>query len=319
MARLGIISVVLFFVAAFDPLCGSDNPPNSKPSDQPVQIAMRNLEYHYTPEISVGIRFLHGQLLPTDPSRIVFFDRKESFVLVMAYSQIALSFNALADLLNQQVFAADDAPIKELRIQSRGNVLFIRGKLHRKASVPFETTGTISATPEGRIRLHAEKVSAVHVPVKGLMDLLGLDFAALINTNKVRGITAEKDDLILDPEEILPMPRIKGKVTAVQIEGNQLVQTFGTKQDVDFDPVISGNYMAFRGGEFRFGKLTMHDTDMVLIDMDPRDPFDFFLDFYKEQLMAGYSKTTSAWGLRVHMRDYNKLKPKPENASQEKQ
>jgi hypothetical protein len=45
----------------------------------------------------------------------------------------------------------------------------------------------------------------------------------------------------------------------------------------------------------------MQDTDMVLIDMNPEDPFDFFLDHYKEQLVAGYTKTTPSFGLRVYM------------------
>jgi hypothetical protein len=65
--------------------------------------------------------------------------------------------------------------------------------------------------------------------------------------------------------------------------------------------------MAYRGNQLRFNKLTMNDTDMIIIDMDPRDPFDFFLDRYIQQLAAGYSKTTMDYGLRVYMRDYNKL------------
>ena len=38
-----------------------------------------------------------------------------------------------------------------------------------------------------------------------------------------------------------------------------------------------------------------------------RDPFDFFPDRYNDQLVAGYSKTTSSGGLRVYMPDYNKI------------
>lgn len=41
--------------------------------------------------------------------------------------------------------------------------------------------------------------------------------------------------------------------------------------------------------------------------MDPNDPFDFFLEHYKEQIAAGYAKTTIEFGLRVYARDYNKL------------
>jgi len=65
--------------------------------------------------------------------------------------------------------------------------------------------------------------------------------------------------------------------------------------------------MAYRGAQLRFGKLTMSDADLVLIDMDPQDPFDFFLEHYKEQLVAGYTKTTPDFGLRVFMRDFNKV------------
>jgi hypothetical protein len=65
--------------------------------------------------------------------------------------------------------------------------------------------------------------------------------------------------------------------------------------------------MWYRGGVLRFGKLTMNDTDMRLIDADPSDPFDFFPDHYKDQLVAGYSKTTATGGLLVYMPDYAKL------------
>jgi hypothetical protein len=66
--------------------------------------------------------------------------------------------------------------------------------------------------------------------------------------------------------------------------------------------------MSYRGAQLRFGKLTMGDTDLVLIDMDPRDPLDFYLDHYKDQLVAGYSRTTPQFGLRVFIPDFNKLR-----------
>ena len=53
----------------------------------------------------------------------------------------------------------------------------------------------------------------------------------------------------------------------------------------------------------------MNDTDMILIDPDPKDPFDFYLDHYMEELSAGYTfEITPQDGLRVYMVDFNKLK-----------
>jgi hypothetical protein len=273
-----------------------------------VRVAMKNVAYHFSDDIAVHIVSVQGVLVPSRPPQIVVFDDKTSFLLNLDYAEIAMSCDSLAHALNERVFAAADAPIKNVSIQSNGNTLMVKGKLHQKGNVAFETLGTLSATADGRVRLHAEKVKAAHLPVKGLMDLLGIDIADLINAKKVQGVAVERDDLLLDPAEILPPPRIRGKVTAVRIQGNEIVLIFGTPQPANFASGISGNYMAYRDNELRFGKLTMHDTDMVLIDMDPQDPFDFYLDHYKEQLVAGYSKTTTTFGLRVYMRDYNKLR-----------
>jgi hypothetical protein len=166
-------------------------------------------------------------------------------------------------------------------------------------------------TPDGKIRLHAEKIKALHLPAKGFMDLFGIEIADLIKTGKVQGVTAEKDDLILDPAQALPPPHITGQVRRVRLEGNNIVQVFGEPEKYKWVNVPARNYMAYSGNLLKFGKLTMDHTDMVLIDPDPRDPFDFYLDHYRDQLVAGYTKTTPAFGLRVFMVDYNELKRAP--------
>jgi hypothetical protein len=65
--------------------------------------------------------------------------------------------------------------------------------------------------------------------------------------------------------------------------------------------------MYYRGGTLRFGKLTMADTDLLLVDADQKDPFDFSPERYNDQLVAGYSKNTRAHGLIVYMPDLNDL------------
>jgi hypothetical protein len=95
----------------------------------------------------------------------------------------------------------------------------------------------------------------------------------------------------------------------VHLERDNVVQVFGTSERTMPMQMSAANYMYYRGNQLRFGKLTMTETDMALIDMDPQDPFDFYLDRYKQQLVAGYTKETPTFGLRVFMRDFNKLKP----------
>jgi len=275
-----------------------------------VHVQMHNVMYHYSDDVSVHLRRLAGTLAPTKAGEIPVFDQKESFRLDIAAAEIAMDPQSLANVLNANVFNANDAPLKDLSIRIEKDRLKIKGKLHKKGDIPFETEDRLSATPDGKIRLHTEKIKALHLPVKGLMDLFGVDIADMVQTGKVRGVRAEKDDLILDPAEILPPPHISGKVTAVRLESTTIVQVFGDPQKHRWEQVPAQNYMAYHGNRLQFGKLVMHDTDMVLIDPDPRDPFDFYLDRYKDQLSAGYTKITPAFGLRVYMVDFNKVKRK---------
>jgi hypothetical protein len=57
----------------------------------------------------------------------------------------------------------------------------------------------------------------------------------------------------------------------------------------------------------QFGKLLMSDTDLLIVDANPLDPFDLNLQEYAKQLVAGTSRTLPNLGLRVEMPDYATL------------
>ncbi len=278
-----------------------------QPQNRAVKVQMHNVIYRFNDAVSVHIRGLAGELVPTGGDLPVFED-KNSFTMHLAAAEIAISSRSLATVLNSQVFARSDAPVKDISIRIENNLVKVKGKLHSHGDVSFETEGELSATNDGKIRLHARKIRALHLPVKGLMDLFDLDLADLVKTGKVRGVQVEKDDLILDPAQIFPPPHIVGKVTEIRLQGDYIVQIFGSPQKYPWAKVPAQNYMAFSGNRLRFGKLTMDNTDMVLIDVDPKDALDFYLDHYQEQLAAGYTKITRNFGLRVFMVDYGKLK-----------
>ena len=145
------------------------------------------------------------------------------------------------------------------------------------------------------------------------MDLLGLDTADLINTKKIPGVATDKDDLILDPQKILPPPEMRGHVIAVRVIDGAMVLTFGTPGQPAQHPratnVCGGrNFLSFRGGPIKFGKLQMDQSDMELFNIGNAPTFDFSLDGYKDQLVAGYSKVTQRGGLCVHMPEYYAVK-----------
>ena len=66
--------------------------------------------------------------------------------------------------------------------------------------------------------------------------------------------------------------------------------------------------MFYRGRVLRFGKLTMVDADLQIVDGDPDDPFDFYLAHLNEQLVAGESRNQPDFGLVTVMPDYGDLR-----------
>jgi hypothetical protein len=167
-------------------------------------------------------------------------------------------------------------------------------------------------TPEGELRLHPTSIKAIGLPVGGLMKFFGLHLQKLLDVRRARGVRIEKDDFVLSPAELLPPPVVRGRLGGVQVRDTELVQVFGRRSESGAHPRVppepkAPNYMFFQGGVLRFGKLTMTDTDLLIVDADPKDRFDFFLDHYNEQLVAGYSKNTPSHGLKVYMPDYSSL------------
>jgi hypothetical protein len=140
------------------------------------------------------------------------------------------------------------------------------------------------------------------------MNAFGLELADVVNLKERRDVTIDGDDLVIAPGQVLPPPEIRGRLTAAAIKAGRLVLEFRT-------PGVSQaaearerqNYVLLSGGSIRFGKLTMRDADLRLIDADPRDPFDFYPAKYDRQLVAGYSKNTARGGLRTFMPDYDDL------------
>ena len=161
--------------------------------------------------------------------------------------------------------------VEKLRIstddQSR---LRQQGVLNKGIKVPFDVKGGIEATPDGRIRMHAAAVRGFGLPVNPLMKLLGLEMDDLLKVKPGNGLTVDENDLILDPQQLVPPPRIRGKVTSVRIADGAIVQTFGFGERRRLSPAaVSRNNIYWLGGQLQFGKLTMTDTDLELVDEDP--------------------------------------------------
>jgi hypothetical protein len=102
---------------------------------------------------------------------------------------------------------------------------------------------------------------------------------------------------------------VRGHVARARVAGDRLSLVLGDARTAAGGDggLETGNYIWFHGGRIRFGRLTMTDADLQLIDADATDPFDFYSQRYHDQLVAGYSRNTREGGLRTVMPDYGDI------------
>jgi len=283
--------------------------PREPGSGGAVRAEMKGVDLRLDESTVMEVRWLRGELLPTQKGRPPWFDDPGTFKVKIDAGEIALTPASMSALMNNYVFNYPKAPVSDVKIEIHDGKLRQSATLNKKVKVHTQIESDVSVTPEGNIRLHPTSIKADGVPVKGLLNLLDIELSEMIDTAKARGVRIDQNDLILDPEQVTPPPQIIGRVTAVRLEPDRIVQIFGGGAEKgSLKPPFpkADHYMFYRGGELSFGKMTMHGADLQIIDAEPKDPFHFFLARYNQQLVAGYSRTLPDKGLVVYMPDFEK-------------
>jgi len=271
---------------------------------------MKNVRLHLDDGIALDVRSLRGEMVSrTDEPPT--FDDQRSYIMRLSHAELSIDMTSLASLMNDHIFAYEGAPMSDISVRTTPDGrLEQKGKLHKGVEVPVTMVASVGATPDGKLQLHVESVKAAGVPAKGLMDLFGLKLENVVDLKARRGIAIDGNDIVIAPSQVLPPPEIQGRVSRVEVRDNRLFQTIEdgrTLAPLSPPDPRAPNYIYFSGSDIQFGKLTMHGADLKLIDADPKDAFDFCPARYARQLVAGYSKSTPAGGLKTFMPDYGDI------------
>jgi len=273
----------------------------------PTETSMSNVWFFYDDVLFLDIHSLRGQMISKPPGHPVNFDDRRQFTLRIDTGRIGMKSASLDKLMNQYLFAYPDPPLRNLHITMEGKQLRQEGIMHKIVDIPFIMWADVSAD-HGLIRIHPTKISICGINGLGLLKAVGQNLEKMLKMPVERGVRADKNDLLLDPQKVLPPPDVELKLTEVHVEGDELIQTFDAGlglAPLRVPHAEEKNTMYFRGGTLRMGKLLMVDADMQVADTDPTDPFKFFIDRYNEELVAGYSRNQPDYGLLVYMRDWD--------------
>jgi hypothetical protein len=294
------------------PAPSQDQTSTAKPSSQAersqpeaVGFEMHNVRLRATPSVELLVTSLRGRLVSRRSGPPV-FDDQQSFYIDVEGADITMDAGSMTALVND-VFAYDGSPLSDLEVRLQDGRVEQRGKLRKGLPIPFTVLADVDASG-GLVRLHPVKTRTAGVPTTKLMDAFGVELDDLIRVRAERGIAIRDNDLFLEPSRMLTNPNVRGRVASASVRGGRLQLILGNPEVAAARPSEPRqNYLWFHGGRISFGRLTMTNSDLRLIDVDRADPFDFFAERYNEQLVAGYSRSQPDGSLRTYVPDYGDL------------
>jgi hypothetical protein len=284
----------------------------------PTRIYAHNLMLRKGPNFRIYVRWLNGQMRRTKKNVNPSFDDPESFVLEVQRGIIHANVGDISHYLNTGSVAG--SPLTNISLAGSGNKISLHGKIHKlHIPLPVGLDGTLSPAPDGRIHLHVDRLSVLKLPVKGLLGGFHVSIADLIGKTSIAGIEASQNDLYFDTQKLLPAPHIHGTLTRVRVINPDVEVMYGDAQNDAARTEQWHNFLALKGGTLDFGKLTMHNVDLIMIDASKDAWFDLDLVNYQAQLVNGYTRMTAQAGLEIFMPDLDQLPPQrvPQSISKE--
>jgi hypothetical protein len=320
-ALLGLVSLVWYFdserhaTASPAPTASVvassvTNGPRASTDSAATNVDAHNLMLRKGQGFRVYVRWLRGEMIRVDRNVNPSFDDPESFVLDIQRGVIHTNVGDLTNFLNGSLAKS---PLRNIALSGDGDQVKLRGTLHDVVPLPIEMIATISVAPANRVQLHVTKLSVLKIPLKGLLGDFHLIVSSLFRPGNIPGMAVSGNDIFLDTEKLLPPPHIRGQLTSVRIVNPDVEEIYGNAQDDVTRVAQWRNFLQLSGGTIDFGKLTMHNVDVIMVDLANDAWFDLDLAHYQEQLVNGYTRMTPQAGLQIFMPDLSKIPHTREN------
>jgi hypothetical protein len=285
---------------------------SASPDSAPTRVYAHNLMLRKGPNFRIYVRWLRGEMTRTRPHTVPSFDDIGSFFLNVKTGVIRANIGDIGNFLNAGVA---NSPLKNIKLSAAGDLIKLTGTLRKIVPLPIEMTGTIAAASGNRIHMHVTKLNVLKIPVKGLLGTFRVSISDLFDPRAIAGIQVSGDDIFFDTQVLLPPPHLRGELTKVRIVSPDIEEVYGNAEKDVAHVEQWRNFLRLRDGALDFGKLTMHDVDLIMIDVSSDAWFDLDLAHYQRQLVSGYTRMTPQAGLQIFMPDVDNIPNNKENQS----
>jgi hypothetical protein len=137
------------------------------------------------------------------------------------HANVFIKADSLSKMFDRKL-QQSSSKVTEMHIEIKEGEVHLKGKTHKGIDIPFDIQGTVS-TDGKHLLLKTKHIEAKGLPVKGLLNMIGVHLASLMQSEHVDGVQARGDTLIFDPEKIA---HVRGQITDIKVNAGGLAISF---------------------------------------------------------------------------------------------
>ena len=272
-----------------------------------VSIRLQNVRFKWSPRVYVDASDMALRAVPVE-GEVVNFDDVSSFVMALQQSTVLLRPSVLEGMLNESVFNYPESKLRDLKVQlgqeDKGYAVRMTGSVDIIAWIPFSMVaylGVDRATNTLVMNIDRMKVFGF-LPATKLVRLSPFHLEKMIPMPPNKSLMISGNKIMIKPFALFPPPRVTGTVSAVSVGPEGIRLTFAGNP-ISAPQLDARNYVYLRGGRAQFGHFCSVDTDILILDQDPRTPFNFSLANYQALIPRSRIEIHDTRSARVIMPD----------------
>ena len=273
-----------------------------------VPIRMQNVRFKWSDKVYVDMGDMAVRAVPIQGT-VVNFDDLSSFHLTMQQSVVMIRPEVLEGMFNESVFNYPHSKLRDLKVtldeSDNERVVRVKGSVNVGIWIAFEMKAHLLVdTTTNTLVIDTDKVKVLGgLPATALIKWKPFRLENIITLPPNKSLIVDGNRMMVKPFGLFPPPRVDGKMASVVVDDKEIRLTFAGRP-VPAPESSAKNYVYLKGGTSQFGNIRMLNTDILILDQDPSDPFVFSLVRYADMVPRSRIEVHNTRSAVVTMPDF---------------
>lgn len=252
-----------------------------------TRLWIRQTDFRLHDDIGFFIRQMLINMRPNQSGTPLLLDDPTSMVAQVAAGDIFVADKTLDTLLNEDL-RASNAPVRNLRLQTRAGGQEVHGELLRKGRWrPLKMVTDIEVIGPMQVALVPRQIQVDGVDVTPSLAAASIEMAEVLSL-KTRNMELVGNRILVDLDGLFPPPRLEFQVRALELAEGGLDLALGDVASLDWPRVEApDSYMFIEGGDIKMTRTILVKAYALFTSLSRQQPLLFNLYDYRRQLQYG--------------------------------